>query len=88
MEDKPLWIPALVWQRWSITLYHSISLGSTWPAEKDASSQMASDAGSIIGLTIIHMIVFVNNNNNNNYHKESSHLTYEGTRMKQKEFEC
>lgn len=48
----------------------------------EASSQMASDAGNIIGLTLIHMIASVNNNN---HHKESSHLTYEGTRMKQKE---
>lgn len=41
MEDKPLWIPALAWQRWSITLYHSISLGSAWPVADKTFSQKA-----------------------------------------------
>ena len=41
---------------------------------------MASDAGSITGLAIIHAIVFLINN----LHKERTYLTFEGAKMKQR----
>lgn len=52
MEDKPLWIPALVWQRWSITLYCSIV---RLRLARQRGNVFSNDAGSITGFAIIHM---------------------------------
>lgn len=75
MEDKPLWIPGRAWQRWSITSYHSILLGSCRPA-----SPAACEAASVIGLAIIHANVFLGNK----LHKRrSSDLCRDGNEAKE-----